>query len=106
MQVKPNSETLSRGRTPLQSSLYSKLPNKRVVLTYLLQPETTSRKSVISKPRMLFRCGYESSKLAIQFLNFNRNVLLSAKMYPKPFQLIWKRFEFSKILGEAGFENK
>lgn len=36
MQVKPNSETLSRGRTPLQSSLYSKLPNKRVGLTYLL----------------------------------------------------------------------
>ena len=76
------------------------------VLHWMEQPETTSRKSVISKPRMLFRCGYESSKLAIQFLNFNRNVLLSAKMYPKPFQLIWKRFEFSKILGEAGFETK
>ena len=63
-----------------------------------IQPRTSSRMSVLSKPHFRNRSGYELSKLSMHFFKLEPEILICLPLVPKLIKNqsanIWKLFEF------------
>ena len=100
-QLSKNNIALLEPKSPWLCCLHQTPPRYPKSIS-TVQPWTSSRKSVLSKPHFRNRSRYESSKLSMQFFKLEPEILICLPLVPKLIKnqsaVIWKLFEFFEFV--------